>query len=276
MQVIERNSQRLRLKIGKLGKDRAMAAVMLFLSLISLVVMLSTPAQILTCRANPGQDAVNCEATQIRWWRSRRQFRLLDVEEVTLGQRQIAHPSGGRITDHYLRLKTSIGYQRIFPPRPYDMAGSLVGARRRATSLNQYLANPQAGPWVYRQSSRLAHAVLVSFMLLIGVASALKLKLRGPVIHLSDLDWATRQMVITRCYLTGWQSCSIYRLDDIAWVEVNQSHGQSGASHCALWIVLQSGDRFCLVQTRDACPSKYRTAELINGFLKRENTGTNP
>lgn len=265
VQIIENNHRRLRLKFQGPVDKAFVSALLLLLSLVSLVVMLSTPAQILTCQANPGQDSVQCEAHRIRWWRSRRLFFLPQVQQATVDSRPVSLPKSSRNTDYFIRLETPGGYQQTFPKREPDAAGHLVWQKQRVAHLNQYFANPQPEPWVYRPSSRTWHIILVSFMMLLGGGSALELW--RFVSYIIELDRVSGELVVTKVSLNGQQKFSIYRLDDIVRVEVNKFCGQYGISDWITWIVLRSGDMVCLTKTWESASNQRRAAELINQFL---------
>lgn len=265
MQILENTSQRLLLKFKGPGNEAFMPALLLLLSLVSLVVMLSVPVQVLTCQANPGQDSVQCEANRIRWWRSQRLFHLPHVQQATIDSRQVSLPKSSRTTDYFIRLETPSGYQQTFPKRQPDMAGSLVWQKQRIAHLNQYLANPQPEPWVYRPSSRVWNIILVSFMVLVGGGSVLKLGRFIP--YISELNRVSGELVVTKGSLNGRYKFFIYRLDDIVRVEVDESHGQYGSSDCITRVVLRSGDMVCLTKTWESASNQRRAAELINQFL---------
>ncbi len=247
-----------------------MLILLLLLSVASVVVMLSMPTQILTCQFNPGQDSVQCEANRIRWWRSQTQFHLPQVQQATLGSRQVTVYLGRRTTDYYMTLEVPSGQPQIFPARTPDLTTDLVTQERQIAHLNLYLASPQPAPWVYRFPSRLTNIVTgavtgAMLLCLVGIAT---LWLQKPNPYMIELDRTPGRMVVTSRYLNGRQHFATYRLDNIARVWVEESRGAYGGVGYNTWVLLISGIQIDLIGNWHSGVEQHRAAELIKQFLR--------
>ncbi len=248
-----------------------MAAFLLLLSLPLVEVVLSRRTQVLTCQTNPGQNSVQCEAIHIQWWRSQIRFHLPEVQQANLGSRQATVYPGRRTTDYYIRLITPGGSQRNFPARIREYATGLVTQEQRIAHLNQYLANPQPAPWVYRSHDRLGIIVGWSMMLCVVGIPTLWLAavwLRRSIPYTVELDRASGQMVVKKRHLNGRQQFATYQLDDIVRVEINKPYGQYGSCDCVTWVVLKSGVKVNLIRNSNSCLDQHRAAKLIEQFLR--------
>lgn len=260
MQVLEHTPRRLRLKFGHEERSQRMfgiVAVAMFLAATWPIV--SEPTHVLTCQPEPETTVVQCEAVErLIGWRSQPQFQLPEVEQASLSTRRVGRR--GTQTVYHITLESATGERRTFDGR----TGRRGPQERRVMALNQYLAAPQASPWVYRASpNRLGQLVLL-LLVLIGTGIGLLL-LAFPVTILAELSHTSDQLIVTDRYIDGQKVPRYYRLGDVVAVELVRGTGKYRTG-CMTRLVLKSGTKLTLMTTT-RCADQERAAALMKQFL---------